>query len=107
MRNIRPKFSEEKEYIRDVQVVLDENYINYFLFQLFYKDKVYSLTDTIFEYLPEEYLAGGVAVRGIMSSQVWAFLFPELTEEYEGNQRIDFRCGWNKDYLEKGKLSSS
>ena len=48
--------------MKDLQVVIDENYINYMLFQLFYTQKSYSLTDTIVEYMPEEWLGGGAAL---------------------------------------------
>lgn len=47
MRKINPKFSNDKEFMRDVQVVLDENYINYMLFSMFYDDKPFSLTETL------------------------------------------------------------
>ena len=32
MRRPVPKFSDESDYMRDVQVVIDENYLNYQLF---------------------------------------------------------------------------
>jgi hypothetical protein len=32
MRRIKPRFSDESHYMRDVQVVIDENYLNYQLF---------------------------------------------------------------------------
>lgn len=44
MRNINPKFSNDPEHQRDVQVVIDENQINYHLFSMFYADKPFSLT---------------------------------------------------------------
>ena len=106
MRKIKAGFSDEEPYMRDLQVVIDENYINYMLFQLFYQQKTYSFTDTIVEYMPEEWLMGGTALKAIMNAQVWSFLFPELADEYV-NQRMDFRCGWNKDYLAKGKLENT
>lgn len=37
--HIKPQFSEQTEHMRDVQVVLDENYINYIFFNLFYREK--------------------------------------------------------------------
>jgi len=68
MRKIRGGFSDEEAYMRDLQVVIDENYINYMLFQLFYNQKSYSLTETIVEYMPEEWLGGGTALRAIMNT---------------------------------------
>ena len=37
VRNIKPKFSDEQRFLRDVQVTVDENYLNHMLFQMFYK----------------------------------------------------------------------
>ena len=37
MRKIKSTFSDDESYMRDLQVVIDENYINYMLFQLFYQ----------------------------------------------------------------------
>ena len=106
MRKVKAGFSDEEPYMRDLQVVIDENYINYMLFQLFYTKKAYSLTDTLVAYMPEEWLMGGAALKAIMSTTVWSAVFPELGYDYE-NQRMDFRCGWNKDYLAKGKLENT
>jgi len=107
MRKIKPKFSDESHYMRDVQVVIDENYVNYQLFQMFYQKTVYSLTEFLIEYMPEDFLGGGAVIRALMNTKVWQVLFPELATEYDANQRIDLRCGWSKDYLKKGKLSES
>jgi hypothetical protein len=106
MRKPKPKFSDESHYMRDVQVVIDENYVNYMLFQLFYQKKTYSLTEFIIQYMPEDFLGGGAILRALMSTQVWQVFFPELTKDY-GEARIDLRCGWSKDFLKKGELSES
>ena len=106
MRRPKPKFSDESHYMRDVQVVIDENYINYMLFQLFYQKKTYSLTEFIIEYMPEDFLGGGAVVRALMSTKVWQVLFPDLGKDY-GEARMDLRCGWSKDFLKKGQLSES
>jgi hypothetical protein len=68
MRKIKPKFSDESHHMRDVQVVIDENYINYQLFQLFYQKSVYSLTDALITYMPEDFLGGGAVIRALMST---------------------------------------
>jgi len=57
--------------------------------------------------MPEEWLGGGAVLRALMSTKVWQFLFPELETDYDPNLRVDLRCGWNKDYLKKGKLRDS
>lgn len=105
MRKVQPKFSDESHYMRDVQLVIDENYLNYQLFQLFYAKKTYSLTETLIDFMPEDFLGGGAVLRALMSTEVWKLFFPELGTDYEPNQRMDLRCGWSKDYLNKGKLS--
>ena len=71
MRRPQPKFSDETHYMRDVQVVTDENYINYMLYHLFYQKKTYSLTEFIIQYMPEDFLGGGAILRALMSTQVW------------------------------------
>jgi len=48
--------------MKDLQVVIDENYVNSLLFQLFYSKKSYSLTETLVDYMPEEWLGGGAAL---------------------------------------------
>jgi hypothetical protein len=65
------------------------------------------LTDTIVQYLPEDFLGGGAIIRALMSVQVWQVFFPELARDFDAAQRVDLRCGWNKDYLKKGELADS
>lgn len=55
LRDITPKFSEEVEHNRDVQVVFDENQINHFLYTLLYAEKPFSLSDVIVSFLPEQF----------------------------------------------------
>ena len=109
MRTIKPQFSNQLEHARDVQIAIDENYINSALFNLFYNQKTYSLTETIIEFFPEDLMGGLGAipiVNSVMNTQVWQFLFPDL-KQYSKPQKVDFRCVFSKDYLQKGKLSNS
>ena len=48
VRKINPTFSNEPKFMKDVQMVVDENYINYMLFNLFETDKQYSITEWLF-----------------------------------------------------------
>lgn len=68
LRRTSPKFSSEPSFMRDVQTVFDENYLNYYLFNLFETDQVFSLTELLFEYWPENWMGGPTAIRGLMSA---------------------------------------
>lgn len=54
--------------MRDVQVIIDENYINYMLFSMFETDKVFSITEMLFQYWPEQWMGGPTAIRALMSA---------------------------------------
>jgi len=76
---------------------------------MFYSQKSYSLTETLVDLIPEEMMSGMGAIpiiNAVMNTQVWQFLFPDLAK-YSKPQRLDFRCGFNKDYLQSGRLSNS
>ena len=100
MRKVDPKFSDESKLMRDVQITLDENYINYLLFSLFHNESTFSLSEILLSFIPENLATGaGTAVKAIMNTQTWSFLFPELLNDYKKGSRVDFRCGFNKEYL--------
>lgn len=107
LRNINPTFSTEQAYMRDLQMTVDENYLNSILFNMFYNKKTYSLTEALLEMMPEDFVAGAPLVRALMNTSVFNFLFPELEKTYGKNQQLDFRCAFNKDFLEKGELKQS
>jgi len=68
MRSINPKFSDEPEHQRDVQVVIDENQINYYLFSMFYADKPFSLTEKLLEMMPEWMEPGAFLIHAVMNA---------------------------------------
>lgn len=68
VRHIQPKFSDDNKLMRDLQVVIDENYINYQLFNLFYQEKVYSLTDLLLEYIPDSFNGSGAIIKGLLNT---------------------------------------
>lgn len=103
MREVNPIYSDDGDHMRDVQVVVDENYLNYGLYNLYHRDKVFSVQEKLFDWLPENFLGGGTAIRALLSTHLWSFFFPELNEFKKGS-RLDFQCGFNKDYLITGKL---
>jgi len=68
MRRVKPEFSEAREHQRDVQVVIDENQINYYLFTLFYADKPFSLTERLLEMIPEWLEPAAFMVKAVMNA---------------------------------------
>jgi hypothetical protein len=42
-----------------------------------------------------------------MNTNIFQYFFPGLKEEFGLNKRLDFRCGFNKDYLNSGHLEES
>lgn len=102
MRRIKPQFSEDPEHQRDVQIVLDENYINYYLFSLFYADKPISLSEVIIGFIPDTFGAAGSAIKAIMNTKIFSVFFPAL-EKYK-NRRVDLKCALNKEFLNRGHL---
>lgn len=88
-------------------MVVDENYLNNALFNMFYNKKSYSVTETLLENMPEEFPATVPLVRALMNTSVWKIFFPDLVHVFGENQQMDFRCAFNKDYLEEGKLSNT
>ena len=85
MRNIEPEYSDEANFMRDVQVLIDENYLNYLLFNLFYNGKTYSISELLFRQMPDSFVGGGLALRALMNAHLWAVLFPDLKREYGVN----------------------
>ena len=102
MRNINPSFSEEPEHQRDIQVVIDENQINYYLFSLFYADRPFSMTEKILELLPDWMEEAGFLVHALMNAQTFSPFFPELRRH--GTKRIDLKCNLDKQSLLDGQL---
>ena len=74
---------------------------------MFYKQKSYSLTEALISIMPENFIGGTASVKAVMNTQVWSFLFPQLKKDFPGGRSLDFRCGFNKDYLQKGNLDES
>ena len=93
LRKVSPEYSDEARFQRDVQMLIDENYINSLLFAQFYSEKVFSLTETLLDLIPDNLTGGTFFLRPLMSSQVWRPYFPGLAT-YRTDQRVDFRCGF-------------
>ena len=85
-------------------MTLDENYLNYMLFTMFYDDKPFSLTEKIIEALPESFQMAGTAIKALMNTNVIAKFLPNILDEFGAGKRVDLRCGFNKDYLAQAHL---
>ena len=53
LRDIKPAFSEDNEYKQDIQIVIDENYINHQFLGLFHKESMVSMTELIMKWMPD------------------------------------------------------
>jgi hypothetical protein len=73
----------------------------YFLSSGNKKDHTDVFKSALYSWMPEEFLGGGTAIRALLNTSVWSFLFPEL-KKYRSGSKLDFRCGFNKDYLIEG-----
>lgn len=80
MRTTKAEFSEEPDYQRDVQVVIDENYVNYALFSMFYADKPFSVTEKLLEMIPEWLEPAAFLIKAVMNARTFSVFFPELTK---------------------------
>jgi len=53
-RDIYPEFSSSPLHMRDIQYVIDENHLNYWLFSMFYRPEPISLTEVLLELVPSD-----------------------------------------------------
>jgi hypothetical protein len=95
-----PQFSNANEFRRDVQMTVDENLINHFLMGMFYAKKVYSLTDLLLHLIPENMQTMAKAFSNFFTSTTFAPVFPQLQREVGFNKRVDFRCGFSKQFMD-------
>ena len=82
MRKVDPAFSNEPAFMKDVQMLVDENYLNYLLFNMFETEKEFSLTESLFSMWPEDWMGGPTVIRGLMSVSIWQALFRDLGRKY-------------------------
>ena len=95
--------------MRDVQIVIDENYVNDYFLNLFHSSEVISLTDTLAGYLPHEGVSGKaaqIALQLFMSTTVWKKWFPSLGVDFKFHKQVDLRCGFSKSFIQ-GKLEDT
>lgn len=98
-RDVRmPGFSDESRFQKDVQIVFDENYVNYWLFSLLYQEKNFSLVETVEKIAKGNQLAN-MALRILMNTNVIGVFMPEIKSEHGSGRPVDFQCGMNKKFL--------
>lgn len=96
MRKVDTAYSNEPAFMKDIQMLVDENYLNYLLFNMFETEKEFSLTEQLFAMWPEDWMGGPTVIRGLMSVSIWQVLFRDLIREYGPGQKVDFRCKLGK-----------
>ena len=78
MRRIETAFSDDDKNMKDVQMVIDENYVNYILLDMFHGAEPVSILEILVNYWPEGLYGGTVAIRGIMNTGLWSTIFSDL-----------------------------
>jgi hypothetical protein len=59
-------------------MVIDENYVNYVLLDMFHGAEPISILEILVNYWPEGLYGGTVAIRGIMNTALWSTIFSDL-----------------------------
>lgn len=102
LRKVSPEFQQSNEHNKDVQVVIDENQVNYHLYTLFQAEKPFSLADLLVSVVPQEFAMMKPMLKQMMNTQVLSLFFPKL--KAYGNRKADLRCSLSKDELQKGRI---
>lgn len=100
---MQPTFSNENEFKKDFQMTLDENLINHLLMGLFYSKHTYSFTEFLLEMTPGSIKQISQMATNFFTSSIFAPLFPNMQRDIGLGKRIDFRCGFNKQFM-NGKV---
>ena len=76
------EFSNEPEFMKDVQLIIDENYLNEVFLQLFHSQKRFSLKEILISLLDTQSVfllnAGKMAINSLMTSAVWSKWLPTI-----------------------------
>ncbi len=102
--NVNPRFSEENDFKKDVQLTFDENVINNQFQALFNSNRVFSLQETVIGWLPANLQTYAKVLSTFFSTVSFSRFFPSLQQEHGLNRRLDIRCGFSKQFL-NGKLT--
>jgi len=96
LKSIKPSFSNENAFKKDIQLTVDENLINHFLMGLFYSKRTYSFVELFLKYTPGNMNHIAKLASNFSTTTVMQFLMPELVKEVGHGKKIDFRCGFSK-----------
>jgi hypothetical protein len=97
-------FSEADEFKKDMQLIIDENYLNEFFLSLFHSQATYSLRDTLYAMLDDHtslvHSAGKLALATFMSTGMWQKWLPTIREDFGARTLpMDIRCGFSKEFM--------
>jgi hypothetical protein len=82
-------------------MTFDENLINHYLLATLYNKTVYSFTEIVLKYVPPTFLAYAKMAANLAQTSIMGQYFPKLVQELGLNQKMDFRCGFDKNFLTK------
>lgn len=82
---------------------MDENFLNYMLFTMFYDDKPFSLKKKLTDMMPTYFENASMMLKAMMHTQVFAAFMPEIVKEF-GNTQADLRCSMNQKLLFEGSF---
>jgi hypothetical protein len=79
--------------------VIDENYINNQFLGVFYSKKVFSLTEQIMKWIPDNLKQYSKILEGFLTTSTIGNFMPQILEEFSPSKRMDLRCGFSKQFL--------
>ncbi|CDW76437.1 UNKNOWN [Stylonychia lemnae] len=97
--SVKPTFSNENAFKKDIQVTVDENLVNHLLMGLFYSKKTFSLVELFLKYTPGNLNHIAKMATNFFTTTVLSVALPELAKEVGQNKKVDFRCGFSKQFL--------
>ena len=103
---VKPTFSSDNEYKKDVQVTIDENLVNHFLMGFFYSQRSYSLLQEFMKRIPGELSKIASIGANLFTTTLLRPIFPQLAKEVGDGRKVDLKCGFSKDFLD-GKLDDT
>lgn len=103
---VKPTFSNDNEFKKDVQVTIDENLVNHFLMGLFYSQRSYSFMQEVMKRVPGELSKIASVGANLFTTTLLRPFLPELAKEVGDGRKVDLKCGFSKDFLD-GKLDDT
>lgn len=96
-RHVNPTFNtENKDFAKDLQIIVDENYANNQFLGLFNTKQSFSLTETLMKWVPDNLKQYAKIIEGFMTTSTVQMVLPEINQEFSLGKRVDVRCGFSK-----------